>query len=96
MQATSIPENQPKKGRKPGTKNAYYMKYQVKTAREIANELGDITESGVEFVTRKAIGKLRRSPILFLQFMDMMASRRRSNNMGSMHSDEIYCSDMGE
>lgn len=60
----------------------YQFKGQIMTAEEAAKRLGDITTSGVDRATRSALKKLRRSPTLFLQWLEM-AQERKSNNIGT-------------
>jgi DNA-directed RNA polymerase sigma subunit (sigma70/sigma32) len=57
----------------------------VSTCEEVAREMG-ITNSGVLFLERSALKKLRRSPTLFLHWLNM--EERRSNNVGSLAKDE--------
>ena len=61
-------------------------KHCVSTCEEVAREMG-ITPSGVLFLERSALKKLRRSPTLFLQWLS--TEERRSNNVGSLARDEM-------
>ena len=69
-------------------KQAAYLKYQVMTAKEVAECMGNITTRGVDVLTHSAIRKLRRSPSLFLSFIEGLEGRR-TNNIGSLYSDEV-------
>ncbi len=57
------------------------------TAQEVANKLGGITGSGVDRLEKSALQKLRRSPTLFLLWLEL-AGERRTNNIGTLAQDE--------
>ena len=65
------------------------QKNRVMTAKEVAKELG-ITASGVDKLETSAFKKLRRNPILFLNYMESLEKDRRSTNVGSIPTDELY------
>lgn len=64
----------------------YKYRDQIRTAKEIAEEMGGITASGVDKLTTSAMRKLRRSQLLFLLWTEGLD--RRSNNVGTLARDE--------
>jgi hypothetical protein len=60
-------------------KHRDYLNYQVMTAREIADKMGNITGSGVDKLTTSAMKKLRRNPILFLHWVENGPGRSTGN-----------------
>lgn len=63
-------------------KHGDYLKYQLMTSVEVAHEMGSITVSGVDALTRSAMRKLRRNPILFLHWLES-SQERKSQNVGT-------------
>jgi len=61
--------------------------HRVMTRGEVAKELGNITESGVDKIEQSALKKLRRSPTLYLMWAELQASTR-SQNIGTLMQDE--------
>ena len=59
-------------------KHDSYLKYQVMTAEEVAAKMG-VSPSGVNFLTKRAIAKLRKSNILLLNWLESNNERKTQN-----------------
>jgi hypothetical protein len=65
-----------------GGKYGQFTKYQVMQAKEVAAAMGNISDSGVDVLTKSAIRKLRRSPVLFLHWLES-GRERLTQNVGT-------------
>ncbi len=63
-------------------------KYRVMELKEVAAAMGDISESGVAFLEKQALRKLRRSPMLYTLWLDSLSKQRRTQNLGTLCTDE--------
>ncbi len=58
------------------------------SGEDVAKAMGDITPSGVYRLEKTALRKLRRNPVLFLNYIESLERERRSRNVGTLAKDE--------
>jgi hypothetical protein len=74
--------------------NKVQKQYRAMELKEVAAAMGDISESGVLFLEKSALRKLRRSPTLFTAWIESMSTDRRTPNLGTLSNDEIQGEDV--